>query len=290
MKVPHRLLARSPLQPAVRRLNRHKLRVLAYHAATDAVRFEQQLDHVLEHYHPIALDHVLDAAKGRPLPSSPILLTFDDGHTSWIENVAPAMQRRNIPGVVFVVAGVLDSQTPYWWEEVEAAMGDESVRLVREMKHMPDEMRMQIIAKMHSEYGRPLVTDTQLRSRDLVSLEEAGLEVGNHTMTHPILDRCDHTKIHREVFEAKEALEEIVGHSVRGFAYPNGNTSEMARMEVMRAGHGIGFLFDHKLQTWPPTDPLQISRIRVNADDPIEVFSVRVSGLHPRINRLRGGR
>jgi len=48
------------------------------------------------------------------------LVTFDDGERSVIEKGAPVLDELSIPCLLFVVAGLLDTDTPFWWEEVAA--------------------------------------------------------------------------------------------------------------------------------------------------------------------------
>jgi peptidoglycan/xylan/chitin deacetylase (PgdA/CDA1 family) len=285
--VPTVLLRRSPLQPLSRLANRNHLRALAYHDVKDPRTFEQQLDHLLEHYTPIDLDRVLHGLAGGQLPPRSVLITFDDGHRTWVDHAAPTMQRRGIPGVVFVVTGVLGSAVPYWWEEMTALRDTGATDVIGYMKRIPDAERLAMLEEARSLAAELPTTNTHLAPDDLKVLEAAGLEVGNHTVTHPLLDQCDPTKIAREIGEAKEMLEGVVGHPVRSFAYPNGNDCAEARRTVAGVGHVVAFLFDHASQQWPPSDALSMSRIRVNAHDPVDTFAIRISGLHPAVHRLR---
>lgn len=66
-------------------------------------RFSRQLDHIQKHYTPITVADLLTAltpAKN-PLPSNPILLTFDDGYTDHFANVFPLLDARGIQGCFF---------------------------------------------------------------------------------------------------------------------------------------------------------------------------------------------
>jgi len=279
-------LRRSPLQPLADRAGRKELRVLAYHAVTNGRTFEQQLDYTLKHYEPVSLSQVLDAAAGRTLPSRAVLFTFDDGHRSWVDQVAPALRSRGIPGVAFVVAGAVGSSVPYWWEAIGASRED-AAAMIRQLKSVPDDVRLRMLAeRRRSAVGSP-TTDEHLVPDDLKILEEAGLEIGNHTVSHPILTQCSNRKVAHEVREAKEMLEDIIGHPVRSFAYPNGNHSPDVALTVAQSGHDVAFLFDHVVQSLPLANPMAVSRIRVNADDSIDTFAIRISGLHPAIHRLR---
>lgn len=278
-------LRRSPLQPLAFRAGINGLRVLAYHAVTDGPAFDRQLDYTLKHYEPVSLDQVINAAGGGKLPPNAVLFTFDDGHRSWVDRVIPAMQSRGIPGVAFVVAGAVGSNLPYWWNEIAALRKEEAAATIRLMKRVPDDERLNMLAECRLVAGEA-PTDENLAADDLKLLEDAGLEVGNHTVSHPILTQCSSRKVVQEVRESKEILEGIIGHPVRSFAYPNGNHSPDIARIVAQSGHDVGFLFDHAVQSLPLSNPMAVSRIRVNAHDSLDTFAIRISGLHPTIHRL----
>jgi peptidoglycan/xylan/chitin deacetylase (PgdA/CDA1 family) len=48
------------------------------------------------------------------------------------------------------------------------------------------------------------------------------LEVGAHTMSHPVLSTLPQSKQRLEISDSKELLEKIVGEPITGFAYPYG--------------------------------------------------------------------
>jgi peptidoglycan/xylan/chitin deacetylase (PgdA/CDA1 family) len=53
-----------------------------------------------------------------------------------------------------------------------------------------------------------------------------GHEVACHSVTHPTIARCPREQIVRQVIEDRRALEEVMGYTVRGLAYPNGSYSD----------------------------------------------------------------
>jgi peptidoglycan/xylan/chitin deacetylase (PgdA/CDA1 family) len=53
-----------------------------------------------------------------------------------------------------------------------------------------------------------------------------GHEVACHTVTHPTISRCPLTSVAQEVIDDRKKLEQIMGYTVRGLAYPNGSYSK----------------------------------------------------------------
>ncbi len=53
-------------------------------------------------------------------------------------------------------------------------------------------------------------------------LVDAGMEIGGHTVSHPILATLDRNEARREILDGKTALKKWTGKTVSCFAYPNG--------------------------------------------------------------------
>ena len=50
------------------------------------------------------------------------------------------------------------------------------------------------------------------------------MEIGGHTVSHPILANLDAEESNREILGGKQALESIIDREISLFAYPNGRT------------------------------------------------------------------
>lgn len=113
-------------------------RVLSFHDVRTGVRasFEQSPDETavddstlaevfawLQYngYHPVSLQQIVDArAGGKPLPSQPVLLTFDDGYRSAYTKVFPLLKRFNYPALFALVTSWLDvpeGQLVHWGDK-----------------------------------------------------------------------------------------------------------------------------------------------------------------------------
>lgn len=287
------VLAHSPLQASARVIARRRLCVLAYHGVSDAKKFTAQLDWLSANTTPVALDDVrLSLLEGGDFPQHPVLLTFDDGDPSVLDVAAPLLRERGIPAVAFVVAGLIDTETPFWWTEVEELMRSgaraevSGPELLHRLKIASDDERRRLIESLRAQVAHPVRTP-QLTRDDLRKLELDGVSVGNHSLTHPCLDKCDDQTLRREVHESHARLTEILGHPPDSFAYPNGNWDERVREQVRAAGYSMAFGFDHRVVS-RTADPLTISRVRVDAAADLDRFRILASGLHSGLHRLRG--
>ena len=292
-----RALGGSPAQAWFRRQASRKLVVLGYHAVTDPVSFGHQLDHLASKLRPVSLGDILQArGQDGQLADGSVLVTFDDGDRSLIEIAAPMLRERRIPAVAFVIADAIDSSDLFWWDEVIAlaaararSTGISSPSgsdLVRMLKRVPDEKRLAILKELRASMDRP--TGAQLRGEELRLLEEMGIEVGNHTRTHPCLPHCATPKVESEIVGAHERLTALLGHPPRAFAYPNGDWDPRGEHVLRDLGYSAAFLFDHRLVDVGSTDPLRMSRVRTDSAASLDRFDILMSGLHPALHHALG--
>ena len=72
-----------------------------------------------------------------------------------------------------------------------------------------------------------------LAPEEIVRLTQGGLiEVGGHTMTHPVLSGLTREDQLKEIQDNKKLLENILGHEISGFAYPYGTLFAFTRETV----------------------------------------------------------
>ena len=94
-------------------------------------------------------------------------------------------------------------------------------------------------------------------------LAAAGMEVGAHTCTHPILRVLSDQDAAREIRDSRDALAAITGKRIRAFAYPNGRLDDdyTTRDRALVADNG----FDLAVSTQAgaasaASDPFQLPR------------------------------
>ncbi len=283
--VAGRLLAPA----AARATGQRRLAVLTYHGVRDRDRFAAHLDWLEEHTTPIALDGAIEVLLGRQqLPPRAALITFDDGDRSLLDVGAPLLEGRRIPAAVFVVAGLLGRDEPFWWDEVAGLAGARAPALIADLKRVPNRERLAAIDDLRATSPAAAPRTRHLGRDDLLTLEAAGITIGSHSFTHPCLDRCNDDEIAREVGASRDALEAAVGRPPRAFAYPNGSRNARVEQAVRTAGYEVGFLFDHRRAAVPSSAPMAVSRLRINSYDTVDRLAAVVSGIHPALHHVRG--
>lgn len=59
-----------------------------------------------------------------------------------------------------------------------------------------------------------------------MKLHKSGMEIGGHTVTHPILATLTPEQVRQEVQDNKKALEQLLDTKLQYFAYPNGKPNQ----------------------------------------------------------------
>lgn len=295
-----RLAANPAVVGTALRITRSRLVVLAYHGVDDPENFASQLEWLCAHRRPVSLDDLDRASRvGRPPDEPAFLVTFDDGRRSVLEQGAPVLSSLGVPGVLFVVAGLIGTSEPYWWDEAEqlslagattSVDGRRGHELSAALKAVPDAQRRLALDELRASATSPATPYAHLTPDELGRLEASGIAIGSHSLTHPCLDMCSTEEMVAELTESRVRLEGWLGHPVRSLAYPNGNVDERVTAAAARSGYDLGFVFDHRLSSVPPTDRLRISRLRVDTTDSLDRFKGIVSGVSPLVLGLRGRR
>ena len=109
------------------------LPVLMYHHLSEVVgndmmvtpeTFEKQLQTLIDAgYQSVTVQQLLDYVdNGTPLPSKPVLITFDDGYASNLEYAAPILKQYGQHGVIFMVGEKIDPYCQLPQLELEDAL------------------------------------------------------------------------------------------------------------------------------------------------------------------------
>ncbi|MFI8288286.1 polysaccharide deacetylase family protein [Streptomyces sp. NPDC085614] len=292
-----RALHRSPVQRWFGNRAAGRLAVLGYHGVEDPVAFAGQLDRLAGTARPVSLADVEAAVReGVPLPPRSVLVTFDDGDPSVLEHGLPLLAERGIPAVCFVIAGLVGTDEPFWWDEAAHLLahgggcrglpaGLTPAAAAYALKRLPDARRRAALAELRDTAAVPAPRGRQLTAADLRALEAGGVVIGSHTLTHPCLDRCDDATVRTEVGTAHRLLTDHLGHPPTAFAYPNGDFDTRADTALRALGYRSGFLYDHALSDPASQHPLRISRLRVSTRTSPDRFATVLSGLQPAVYR-----
>lgn len=291
MSITESVLGHPLVEAASIRLTGRGPRVLAYHRVPDRTAFRRHLEHLADRYEVVSGERVLDALRGGPaLAHNAVWITFDDGRRDVVENGLPELTRLGLPATLFVCPGLVESGRPFWWTEVEQALAQGPVEfegrtwsdreLVVRLKSVNDHVRRDFVAGLAAAPVDPV--DVSVSPAEMTTWLDAGLEIGNHTWDHPCLHQCAPEAQVAQIRDAHDALAERLGRHPRIFAYPNGDSTSVARTALQDAGYEIALRFDHRVAR-PGEDPLMMSRLRVDSDVPLDRARSIFGGAHSAV-------
>jgi peptidoglycan/xylan/chitin deacetylase (PgdA/CDA1 family) len=285
---------------------------------TSAANLAAQLDYLASHYTVLPLSTVESRLReGRPLPPATAAITVDDGYSDFYEIAWPVLRRRNMPATVFVVTDFVDRRRWIWTDQipflisrtgaerialsvaglsVTAAVHGESSRrelassLNRILKDQPDEAKDRLVDQIAAQCrvalpGQPPADRSSCTWEQLREMESSGVEIGSHTVTHPILTRVTADRLRDELEQSRRRLEDMLGRRVTSFCYPNGAYNRVVRDAVARAGYRLAVTSDNGLND-ATIDPLAFRRIQNEEEDLIH-FIQSTSGFEEAKNAFR---
>ena len=269
-----------------------QLPVITFHDIVNAENFAKQVAYLRANYTFVTPEEVVNGIEQRAqLPSNALLLTFDDAYPSVYEKAFPILLKYELPATIFVITGLVGTDNPYWWDEVEYyAPSDWTPRQknkqVWQVKEWTNADRLAYLSQLRSASTQPALTRKQLTWEQLKEMEEGGICIANHTHDHPLLNRCTEGEIRETVRIARDQLTERGLSGGKFFAYPNGNNSQVTERILAEEGMQLAFYFDHQLNRHLPS-PLRISRLSMNTRNSIPKTRLILSGLHSRYLSLK---
>jgi hypothetical protein len=103
------------------------------------------------------------------------------------------------------------------------------------LRNFPEPLRRQALGQLAALTGKtaPRWTHLPLTLQELHRLEEGGMvEIGAHTITHPVLAAHPPAVQREEIAQGKRHLEEALGHPIRSFSYPFGTRADYTAESV----------------------------------------------------------
>ena len=287
--------------------------------------FRRQLQFLKSHYDVVRPeDFRAWIEQGKQLPPRAVLVTCDDGLVNTLTDMLPVLQSESV-SCLFFVTGTSCSDKPgmLWYEELYHLMrarpldglglrlpseqgtepsGSFQARwwnTVRRASRLDARARADWMGLVRSHFDGMQVLRSEPRSEkrwrllnigELRALADAGMTVGAHTLSHPVLSLCSEEEARHEIRESKNDIERALGQPVWAFAYPFGNSSTMGEREVAlarEAGFACAFL---NVEHWRagPANFFALPRIHVTVNTTIPEFAAHLSGLHARLQRAVG--
>ena len=266
------------------------------------------------------------------LPPRSILLTCDDALRNTLTEMVPILHEAGLSCLFFATGASSDDvPSMLWYEELYLMLLDASEPVALHLseadiriniaagqpKHAVwwslverlsqfaqphrrrflDQIRDQL--KLSESWATRFTENPSLAARFLTldrtgirQLAAAGMTIGAHSLSHPILARTSDDLAWQEISESRSVLEKLLGRTVWAFGYPFGNAATVSGRDVklaeqagfrcafMNAGGGFG----------APYNCFAVPRVHITADMNLAEFEAHISGFYGSLRkRLLGG-
>lgn len=239
--------------------------------------FERQLRYITRHHRVVSLEEAVERMeRGAALPDNAVAITFDDGYRDNYEAALPLLQKYGCTATFFVATEPLKDRRALWpnqlyrWltktsvasltlseslqtpggrKSLELKTGAERVAAFRFLKEclwpFRNSERNRILADVAAQLGFSAANNpggrlAMLTWSEVRQMAEAGMTIGSHTVTHPVLSSLSGEEAIEELAASKAALEGQLDRPITLFAYPFGGlnsfNAETQRL-VKQAGY-----------------------------------------------------
>ena len=279
---------------------RGKLVVLAYHrvlpvadpmlpGAIDAHGFERHMALLAHEFNVLPLTEASERLARGALPARAVSVTFDDGYADNEEVALPILERFGLCATFFVATGFSSGGLMFNDRIIEAVrhakpgrydlsslrLGEIELdgagsragavdKLLSAVMHRPFSEREATVEYVAQSLGAPAPHKLMMTPAQIETLHRRGMEIGAHTVRHPILVAIPDEDARAEIEQSKQTLEDITGAPVRSFAYPNGRPGRDYDVRHVRLVKEAGF--SAAVSTIPGvahrgSDPFQLPRL-----------------------------
>jgi peptidoglycan/xylan/chitin deacetylase (PgdA/CDA1 family) len=234
-----------------------------------AARFDAICSWLAGWFNVLPLDEAVQQLSAGTLPARALCITFDDGYEDNHGVALPILQRHKLPATFFIATGFLDGGRMWNDTVIESVrytrlseldlravpqagldrypMGSAAERraavdrILNTVKYLPIGPRLSAVSEIAERAGVRPRDDLMMSSEQVRGMRRGGMQIGAHTVGHPILATMDDAAIRVEMQESKATLEGILGEAVTLFAYPNGKPGRDYGPSAVAAARELGF-------------------------------------------------
>jgi len=260
-------------------MSKAELSILIYHRVlarpdplfpgeVDRALFERQLRLLKRFYTVLPLPVAMQRLQDGSLPPRAACITFDDGYADNAEHALPLLQQHGLHATFFIATGYLNGGH-MWNDRVIDAVREAPVaaldlrdlgldclplaslaqrraaieHVLGKLKYLPFEQRQRLAVDIRRRAGGAMRTmvPAMLTTFQLQRLHAAGMGIGAHTVSHPILAALSDRAARNDIANGKRELEQLLQAPVTLFAYPNGKAGRdygPAHVEIVKS---LGF-------------------------------------------------
>ena len=205
------------------------------------------MKNVADVFNVLPLSEAVIKLKNNTLPARSLCITFDDGYKENCTIALPILKKLSILSTFFISTKYINGDM-MWNDSIieiirhargkninlrECGLDVYPIKTWHERRMMASQLLKNIKYCAHAERETIInsikkITEVTINDKLMMTdkeiriLHNHGMEIGGHTVNHPILSVTPTSIAWKEIIDGKKMLEEIIGEPIRTFAYPNG--------------------------------------------------------------------
>lgn len=215
-------------------------------------------------FNVLPLSEAVDRLASRSLPARALSITFDDGYRDNLENAAPILRRLGLPATFFISTAFIEGGrmwndtliesiriAPETLQLDDLGLGSHRCNswtsrrdvihaLIDRTKYLHPDERLRLVGEIAARV-RLKPSDSMMTEQQLRELCGLGMELGAHTVNHPILTSVTADVAREEIAFSRRRLVDITAQPISLFAYPNGRPVRDYAAEHVRMVRQLGF-------------------------------------------------
>lgn len=254
----------------------------------DEASFDRMLGWISSWFNVLPLDRAASMLACDRLPERAAAITFDDGYADNHDVALPLLRHHRLCATFFIATGFIDGGRMWNDSVIEAmrafrgpvldltslglgahpavSLGERRVAiasLIARLKYLPPAERLVHCRAIADIVGASLPVNLMMTSGQVVALRDAGMQIGAHTVNHPILASIPDDEARVEMAASRATLESLLSEPITLFAYPNGKPAVDYLPQHVSLARDAGFTAAVSTRagvTTRASDPLEMPR------------------------------
>lgn len=239
----------------------------------NADEFAWQLDTICRDFKVITLAECMDYFNRHGAwPKKSVVLTIDDGYRDMYDWAYPELLKRKLAATFFVTTRFIDGDIWLWPDRLEYAINNTTHKFISVSNgetprnfSLKGSQQRALTWKAFSDYcisisnpkKEDFIREVEAMLKvvlppapppeysastwdELSEMQQNGIEIGAHTMNHPILSQIEFLFLDGEIAGSKIVIEERLDTKIQSFCYPNGMPDDI-NAAVVSAVKKAGF-------------------------------------------------
>jgi len=267
--------------------------------STNTEEFSQQIKYLKIFFNPITIAQLIDMQVNEiKLPKRTVIVTFDDGFDDNYLNAYPILKESSFPATMFISTHYINTGEQFWFDKLTNVIlttekteisipeldltyihdGTLSKRrsialdILSKLKSIKNEKRLVVLDYIYTHYKPGFETDNlenlsrPLNWEQVKIMSDDIIEIGSHSVTHPILSSINKGDLYSELKESKVQIEQKIKTDVLSISYPVGSRkaySPEVKILAKAIGYKIGFSYETGVNKFPIPDMFSLKRLHV---------------------------